>query len=99
MLRRAEKKCSGFLLSLMIAGGSLPFTDATAQTPPPADLNNDGVLDFLDRDQLKSVFFSADPDADLNGDGLVDFLDLGIMKSYLQSEESAHTASSREGGA
>ena len=46
-----------------------------------ADLNNDGVTNFLDLGQMKSVFFSNDPDADLNGDGSVNFLDLGIMKS------------------
>ena len=45
-----------------------------------ADLNNDGLVDFLDLGILKSVFFSADPHADLNGDGTVDFLDLGMMK-------------------
>ena len=46
-----------------------------------ADLNNDGVVDFLDLGLLKAVFFTDDADADLNGDGSVDFLDLGLMKS------------------
>ena len=46
-----------------------------------ADLNNDGIVDFLDLGLLKSVFLTSDADADFNGDGTVDFLDLGLMKS------------------
>lgn len=45
------------------------------------DLNNDGVIDFLDLGHLKSAFFTDDHDADFNGDGVVDFLDLGLFKS------------------
>jgi hypothetical protein len=46
-----------------------------------ADLNNDGLINFVDLGILKSVFFTADPDADLNGDGSVNFIDLGMMKA------------------
>lgn len=45
-----------------------------------ADLNGDGVVDFLDLGLLKDVFFTDDAVADLNGDGVVDFLDLGTLK-------------------
>ncbi|MEM6640750.1 MAG: PKD domain-containing protein [Pseudomonadota bacterium] len=45
------------------------------------DLNNDGVVNFLDLGILRSVFFSNDPDADFNGDGIVNFVDLGILRS------------------
>jgi len=50
-----------------------------------ADLNGDGVTDFLDLGILKSRFFTADPDADLDGDGSVDFLDLGRLKEMFLS--------------
>lgn len=46
-----------------------------------ADLNNDGVVNFLDLGVMKSKFFGTDPHADLNGDGAVNFIDLGLMKS------------------
>jgi len=46
-----------------------------------ADLNNDGVVNFLDLGLLKARFFTPDPVADLNGDGVVNFLDLGLMKA------------------
>lgn len=46
-----------------------------------ADLNNDGIVDFLDLGLLKAAFFGSDTTADLNGDGVVDFLDLGRLKA------------------
>ncbi|MEM6640095.1 MAG: reprolysin-like metallopeptidase [Pseudomonadota bacterium] len=45
-----------------------------------ADLNNDGVINFVDLGLLRAVFFSADPDADFNGDGVVNVLDLGVLR-------------------
>jgi Dockerin type I domain len=45
------------------------------------DLNNDGVINFLDLATLRERFFTDDPDADFNGDGVVNFLDLSIMSS------------------
>ena len=45
-----------------------------------ADLNNDGVINFVDVGAMKSVFFTANADADLNGDGAVNFTDLGVLK-------------------
>ncbi len=48
-----------------------------------ADLNNDGVVNFIDIGAMKAVFFTDDADADFNGDGSVNFLDLGIAKNLL----------------
>ena len=45
------------------------------------DLNNDGVVNFVDLARMKLVFFTTDADADLNGDGIVNFTDLARMKS------------------
>lgn len=45
-----------------------------------ADLNNDGMVNYMDLGNLRAYFFSPNPDADLNGDGVVNFEDLGIMK-------------------
>ncbi len=45
------------------------------------DLNNDGIVNFIDLGMLRSEFYSSNPDADLNGDGRVNFTDLGILKS------------------
>lgn len=46
-----------------------------------ADLNNDGIVNFLDLGLLRLVFFSSDANADFNGDGTVNFSDLGIMRA------------------
>lgn len=45
------------------------------------DLNNDGIVNFLDLGVLKSRFNGPDPTADFNGDGIVNFLDLGRLKA------------------
>ncbi|MEM6639696.1 MAG: thrombospondin type 3 repeat-containing protein [Pseudomonadota bacterium] len=45
-----------------------------------ADLNNDGVTNFVDLGILRQRFFTADADADLNGDSVVNFIDLGILR-------------------
>jgi hypothetical protein len=49
------------------------------------DLNNDGVVNFLDLGLLRSVFFSSNADADFNGDGVVNFPDLGVLRLYFFS--------------
>lgn len=46
-----------------------------------ADLNGDGVVNFLDVGLLKEAFFTDHVASDINGDGVVDFLDLGRVKS------------------
>ena len=56
-----------FSTSVILVGSIALFSDlSTAQTPISADLNRDGVVDFLDVDELKSAFFTSDPDRDLN---------------------------------
>ena len=45
-----------------------------------ADINNDGVVNFVDLVRLKLAFFTNDPIAVLNTDGVVNFADLAIMK-------------------
>jgi hypothetical protein len=44
------------------------------------DLDNDGVINFIDLGIMKSMFFTLDPQADINGDGTVNFIDLGLLK-------------------
>jgi hypothetical protein len=46
------------------------------------DLDNDGIVNFVDLGVMKSVFFTNDRHADLNGDRIVNFVDLGILKSF-----------------
>jgi len=46
------------------------------------DLNNDGVVNFVDLARLAQAFFTNDPVADFNGDGLVNFANLAIMKKF-----------------
>jgi hypothetical protein len=46
------------------------------------DLNDDGIVNFLDLATFKSVFLTGDADADFNGDGNVNFPDLAILKSF-----------------
>jgi hypothetical protein len=46
------------------------------QSACPADLNNDGTLDFFDVQLFLSLFAAQDPAADLNNDGLYDFFDV-----------------------
>jgi hypothetical protein len=42
----------------------------------PADLNQDGVVDFNDLLEFLNIYNANDPDADVNNDGVVDFNDL-----------------------
>ncbi len=44
-----------------------------------ADLNNDGLINFIDFGLFVDTFFSDNADADFNGDGVVNFLDLSII--------------------
>ncbi|NND59400.1 MAG: hypothetical protein HKN49_03955 [Gammaproteobacteria bacterium] len=46
-----------------------------------ADLDNSCLVNFVDLQALKTVFFSNDPVADFNSDGIVNFADLQIMKA------------------
>lgn len=44
------------------------------------DLNQDGVVNFIDLGRFRLAFGSTDPDADLDGDGVVGPTDLGLLK-------------------
>ncbi|MFK7885234.1 MAG: thrombospondin type 3 repeat-containing protein [Gammaproteobacteria bacterium] len=46
------------------------------------DLNNDGIVNFVDLGQLRQRFFTTDADADFNNDGVVNFMDLGVMRAF-----------------
>jgi hypothetical protein len=46
------------------------------------DLNNDGIVNFVDLGLLKTAFFTADADADFDGNGIVNFRDLGVLRQF-----------------
>jgi len=49
-----------------------------------ADLDNNGVINFLDVSLFSAAFLSDDADADLNSDGVVNFIDLSLLsESFL----------------
>lgn len=51
-----------------------------------ADLNNDGVINFIDVSLFSSLFLSDDADADFNSDGAVNFVDLILVsQSFLSA--------------
>ncbi|MEM7082951.1 MAG: thrombospondin type 3 repeat-containing protein [Pseudomonadota bacterium] len=43
------------------------------------DLNNDGIVNFIDISTWTGFFLSNDPDSDFNGDGVVNFIDFVII--------------------
>ncbi|MBO6514758.1 MAG: CotH kinase family protein, partial [Phycisphaerales bacterium] len=58
------------------------FFDPSPNLPNPAgpaDLNQDGVLDFFDISAFLTAYGSADPIADFNNDGLLDFFDISAF--------------------
>lgn len=57
------------------AGSAYLFNTA----PSPADLNNDGTLDFFDISIFLNAFNNQDPLADFNGDGIFDFFDVAAF--------------------
>jgi hypothetical protein len=48
----------------------------TIETPCPADLTEDGLLNFFDIAEYLEGFGAQDPSADLTGDGLINFFDI-----------------------
>lgn len=52
------------------------FVLVSGSTLCPADLNNDGLLDFFDVQAFLNAYASHDPSADFNDDGLFDFFDV-----------------------
>jgi len=63
--------------------GSTPIGFAVvlpeSETPCPADLDGNGVVDGADLGALLNVWGTNDAAADLNGDGIVDGADLGAL--------------------
>ena len=53
-----------------------------ADTPCPADLTGDGVLDFFDVAEFLQLVADGDPGADFDGDGLFTFFDI---QAFLQA--------------
>jgi hypothetical protein len=46
------------------------------------DLDDNGIVNFMDLGVLKRVFLTRDPHADFDGNGVVDFQDLATMKAF-----------------
>ncbi len=49
------------------------------------DLNDDGIVNFIDIGLFRDVFGTTDADADFNGNGVVDVIDFRILRSFLFS--------------
>ncbi|MGV6813598.1 MAG: GC-type dockerin domain-anchored protein [Phycisphaerales bacterium] len=45
----------------------------------PADINNDGVVDFFDISLFLAAFGTGDPSADINADGIINFFDVSAF--------------------
>lgn len=66
-------------------GGSIHFGPGsvhvfTVPSPPcPADLNDDGLLDFFDISAFLTAFGNGDLIADFSGDGILDFFDVSAF--------------------
>ncbi len=65
-----------------ITEAELQFMRDNTPSPPgacPADLNNDGLLDFFDVSAFLTAYIAMDPLADINNDGLLDFFDVSAF--------------------
>ncbi len=83
--------------SMLIVGASgydMPVNEAGAVYvnlsqcqggPCPADLSQDGTLDFFDVSQFLSLFSQGDPGADFNTDGNLDFFDVSLFLQAYQA--------------
>ncbi|MEX0876692.1 MAG: S8 family serine peptidase [Phycisphaerales bacterium] len=65
-------------------GYALVITGAVSESAAcPADLNDDGLLDFFDISAFLAAFSDQDPAADFNDDGLIDFFDIsGFLNAF-----------------
>lgn len=59
--------------------GAMVAHDIVCVPDCPADLNGDGVLNFLDVSAFLSAFSSQEPLADINSDGIFNFLDVSAF--------------------
>ncbi len=82
---------------------SIPLAVATVQCP--GDTNGDGVVDFIDLNNVLSSFGIAQgqpgyiPGADVNNDMVVDFLDLNIVLSFFGVSCAVGDAPAQQGEA
>ena len=73
-------------LDANLSTGSLSVSwNIQSENDCPADLNNDGLLDFVDISAFLTAFFNQDPLADFNNDDTVDFLDITIFLTNFTS--------------
>lgn len=72
-----------FTSGSQLGGNGTARFDISACASPacPADINDDGVLNFLDISAFLSAYGSADLIADINGDGNLNFLDVSALLS------------------
>ena len=66
------------------AGGAYIF-ELNCQSPCPADLNGDGMLNFFDVTAFIVAFTEMDSSADLNMDGLFNFFDVPLFITAYQA--------------
>ena len=59
--------------------GLFNLLDMSECTPCPADLNDDGVLNFFDVSAFLSAFSAGEPLADFTGDGVYNFFDVSAF--------------------
>jgi len=62
-----------------LEAGSAYFFDVVCATPCPADLNNDGTLNFFDVSAFLGAFAAQSPEADFTGDGVFNFFDVSAF--------------------
>ncbi len=59
--------------------GMFMMLDMSECAPCPADLNDDGVLNFFDVSMFLGAFSTGDPIADFTGDGVYNFFDVSAF--------------------
>ncbi|NLZ49294.1 MAG: DUF5050 domain-containing protein [Clostridiales bacterium] len=78
-LKRSRKILSFAVASIMIS----TFSIRTSAASYNADVNNDGVVDKLDFEEIKKYYNQKNSKYDINADGIVDIYDMNIVtKSF-----------------
>ncbi|MBL4810157.1 MAG: hypothetical protein JKY43_08915 [Phycisphaerales bacterium] len=62
-----------------LAAGSIHSLGLRAEESCPADLTNDGTLDFFDIAAFLTAFTNQDPIADFTNNGTFDFFDISAF--------------------
>jgi FG-GAP repeat protein len=60
----------------IVNAGSAYIFSLGCETPCPADLTGDGLLDFFDVQAFLALLAAEDPASDFNNDGIIDFFDV-----------------------